>query len=126
MSLNGGDGVLLSVYKSSTASTNQVSAACREAVAELSEEFPSLDLRVVSDQGKLIDMFISSIVNSLLLGGCSPWWCWRCFCATGSHGARGRLHSVLGAAGAAACSRAAVDGAAAGDLQHRRWWNPIC
>lgn len=69
MSLNGGDGVLLSVYKSSTASTNQVSAACRKAVAELSEEYPGLDLRVVSDQGALIDMFISSIASSLLLGG---------------------------------------------------------
>ena len=67
MSLN--DGVLLSVYKSSTASTNQVSAACRKAVAELSEEYPGLDLRVVSDQGALIDMFISSIASSLLLGG---------------------------------------------------------
>ena len=69
MSLNGGDGVLLSVYKSSTASTNEVSAACREAVAGLAEEFPTLDLRIVSDQGELIDTFISSILNSLLLGG---------------------------------------------------------
>ena len=69
MSLNGGDGMLLSVYKSSTASTNQVSAACRAAIDELSAEYPDLDLRVVSDQGKLIDLFISSILNSLLLGG---------------------------------------------------------
>ncbi len=30
------------------------------------------------------------------------------------------FHDAFGAAGAAACSRAAVDGAAAGDLQHRR------
>lgn len=68
MSLNGGEGMLLSVYKSSTASTNEVSAEVRDAVAELSEEFPGLSLRVVGDQGSYIDLFISSIVRSLLFG----------------------------------------------------------
>lgn len=68
MSLNGGDGMLLSVFKSSTASTNEVSEACSTAIDQLQEEFPGLTLRVVTDQGSYIDLFISSIVRSLLLG----------------------------------------------------------
>ncbi len=68
MVLNGGDGMLLSVFKSSTASTNEVSEACVKAIADLQEEFPGLSLRVVSDQGSYINLFISSIVRSLLLG----------------------------------------------------------
>lgn len=68
MSLNGGDGMLLSVFKSSTASTNEVSSEVREAVADLEEEYPGLTLRVVGDQGSYIDLFIASILQSLLVG----------------------------------------------------------
>ena len=68
MKVDGQEGVLLSVFKASTASTNEVSSAVNRALPSIMEEFPGLNLRVVSDQGSYIDLFISSLLQSLLLG----------------------------------------------------------
>lgn len=68
MKVDGQEGVLLSVFKASTASTNEVSSAVNRALPGIMEEFPGLNLRVVSDQGSYIDLFISSLLQSLLLG----------------------------------------------------------
>lgn len=68
MKLNGQEGVMLSVFKSSTASTNEVSSAVNRALPGIMDEFPGLQLKVVGDQGSYIDLFISSLLQSLLLG----------------------------------------------------------
>ena len=68
MRLNDSTGVLLSVYKTSTASTSDVSKAVAERVTELEDDNSSLELDVIYDQGDYIDLFISNILQSLLLG----------------------------------------------------------
>jgi multidrug efflux pump subunit AcrB len=68
MRLNDGDAVLLSIFKTSTASTSEVSDACMERVSELEDDYPSLDISVVMDQGSYIRLFIKSILQSLALG----------------------------------------------------------
>lgn len=68
MKINGNDGVLLSVFKNSTASTSAVSTATLAALAELEEENPGLNLDVVSDQGSYISLYVNSILESLIIG----------------------------------------------------------
>lgn len=66
--LNDDSAVLLSIYKTSTASTSEVSEACRECIATLESDYSSLTLEVLSDQGSYIGLFIDSILQSLLIG----------------------------------------------------------
>ena len=66
--LNGKDGILLSVYKGSTAGTNEVSERCKEALAEIEEEYPGTDTVVLVDQGDYITLIIRSILQSMMLG----------------------------------------------------------
>lgn len=68
MKLNGEEGVLLSVFKNSTASTSDVSKATNEAISTLVDDNPGLHLDVVSDQGSYISIYIETILQSLLLG----------------------------------------------------------
>ena len=68
MRINAKDGVLLSVFKNSTASTSEVSADTRAALTEIEQANPGLHLTVVSDQGSFIALYINSILRSLLLG----------------------------------------------------------
>lgn len=68
MKVNGEEGVMLSVFKGSTANTSEVSANCQEAIEELQEKFPGLHLNIVSDQGSYISLYIDTILQSLLLG----------------------------------------------------------
>lgn len=68
MKINGADGVLLSVFKASTANTSDVSHATADALEKLERDNPGLHLDVVSDQGSYIDLYISSILQSLLVG----------------------------------------------------------
>ena len=56
------------VYKSSTASTSDISNACQAKIADLREDYPGLSLDIVSDQGSYISLYINSILQSLLLG----------------------------------------------------------
>lgn len=66
--VNGNDGVMLSIYKGSTAGTSDVSRACTKAMKELQEEYPGLDITPLVDQGDYISMIIQSIVSSMLIG----------------------------------------------------------
>ena len=66
--VNGEDGILLSVFKGSTASTSEVSDICREAIEELEQKYDGLKVTAVMDQGDYIRMFISSILQSMLTG----------------------------------------------------------
>ena len=68
MRINAQDGVLLSVFKNSTASTSDVSADTRAALTKIEQANPGLHLTVVSDQGSFIALYVGSILQSLLLG----------------------------------------------------------
>lgn len=68
MRINAQDGVLLSVFKNSTASTSDVSADTRVALTKIEQANPGLHLTVVSDQGSFIALYVGSILQSLLLG----------------------------------------------------------
>lgn len=66
--INGNDGVLLTVQKSSVAST---SGACRnlyDTMDRLEEKYEGLHLTALSDQGQYIDLVIRSVLQNLLFG----------------------------------------------------------
>lgn len=66
--INGNDGVLLTVQKSSVAST---SGACRnlyDTMERLEEKCEGLHLTALSDQGQYIDLVIRSVLQNLLFG----------------------------------------------------------
>ena len=67
-SLNGSDGVILCIYKSSTAGTNDVSRTCRAAFAELEDRYENTNLVPMMDQGIYITLIIKDILSSILLG----------------------------------------------------------
>ena len=66
--LSGGNGIMLCIYKSSTAGTNDVSKACDKAIAELLEADESLSLVKLLDQGIYITLIIRNILQSMILG----------------------------------------------------------
>ena len=66
--LNGSQGVILCIYKSSTAGTNQVSRTCNAAFADLEERFEGTDIVPMMDQGIYITFIIRDILSSMLLG----------------------------------------------------------
>lgn len=67
--INGNDGILLTFQKQSTASTSQVSADIRAAMAQLQEEHSGLHLTALNDQGVYIDIVVQSVLQNLLMGG---------------------------------------------------------
>jgi multidrug efflux pump subunit AcrB len=66
--MNGGDAVMLSIYKGSTYGTSEVSQVCNEAIAALEEEYPGLQITVLMDQGDYIQLIVSSILKNLIEG----------------------------------------------------------
>ena len=66
--INGNDGVLLTVQKSSIASTSGACDNLYAAMGKLQERYPGLHLTALSDQGQYIDLVISSVLENLLLG----------------------------------------------------------
>ena len=66
--LNDTTGVMLCVYKGSTAGTNAVSRACLQAMDELEARDPELKLVRLLDQGKYITLIVNSILQSMSLG----------------------------------------------------------
>ena len=66
--INGNDGVLLTVQKSSIASTSGACDNLYAAMEKLQECYPGLHLTALSDQGQYIDLVISSVLENLLLG----------------------------------------------------------
>ena len=66
--VNGSPGVILSVFKGSTVGTSDVSKACKNAISELEEKYPGLDITPLVDQGDYISMLIKSIVSSMVIG----------------------------------------------------------
>ncbi len=66
--VNGEAGVVLSIFKGSTAGTSDVSAACNDAIAELEEKYDGLQIQPLMDQGEYISLIISNILESMILG----------------------------------------------------------
>lgn len=67
--INGNDGILLTFQKQSAASTAEVSAGIREAMARLEGENAGLHLTALNDQGVYIDIVIGTVLQNLLMGG---------------------------------------------------------
>ena len=66
--LNGQSAVILSVFKGSTAGTNEVSKNIAAAISELEEQYPGLSVLTLMDQGDYITMIINGVLQSMIVG----------------------------------------------------------
>lgn len=66
--VNGNDAVLLSISKSSTAGTSDVSDGCNDAFKDLEKENKGLRFTNLMDQGDYIRLIIDSVLSNLLWG----------------------------------------------------------
>lgn len=66
--INGGDAILLAIYKSSTANTSDVSDNIKSASKELEKKYDGLSVTTIMDQNNYIDMIISSVLSSMIIG----------------------------------------------------------
>ena len=66
--VNGDPGIILSIFKGSTAGTSDVSKQCLEAIDELQADYPELNITPLMDQGEYISVLIESIASSMLIG----------------------------------------------------------
>ncbi len=66
--VNGEQGVLLSIFKASTAGTSEVSDNCNEAMEALMEEYPGLHISTLMNQGDYIDYIVQSVLSNLVWG----------------------------------------------------------
>ena len=66
--LNGQSAVVLSVFKSSTAGTNEVSKNIAAAISELEEQYPGLSVLTLMDQGDYITLIINGVLQSMIVG----------------------------------------------------------
>lgn len=67
--LNGSESIGILVRKESGANTVEVTQLAREVMTEIEQENPQIDILVVSEQAKYIENAISSVLNSIILGG---------------------------------------------------------
>lgn len=61
--------VILSIFKTSTAGTNDVSKTIAQASAELADMHPGINVTTLVDMGDYIDLIVKSILQSMLIGG---------------------------------------------------------
>lgn len=66
--LNQNDAVILSIFKSSTAGTNEVSRISRKTIEELQNKYEGLEILVMMDQGDYINLIVDSVVKNMALG----------------------------------------------------------
>lgn len=66
--IDGEVGVLLSIFKGSTASTSEVAKTCEAAMEKLEKDYKGLKVTPIMNQGDYITMFISSILQSMISG----------------------------------------------------------
>lgn len=66
--INGEEAVLLSIYKSSTSNTSEVSDGLTDAFKELEDQYDGLDITPMINQADYITMMVSSVLSSILLG----------------------------------------------------------
>ncbi|MBR2028659.1 MAG: efflux RND transporter permease subunit [Oscillospiraceae bacterium] len=67
--INGNDGIVLSLNKSSVASTSEVSENVTKALKQLEEKTPGLHVTTLMDQGDYIGMIVDSVLSNLVYGG---------------------------------------------------------
>ncbi len=65
---NGEEGILLSIFKGSTASTSDVAKTCEKAIEKLEKDYEGLSITAIMNQGDYITMFIDSILQSMISG----------------------------------------------------------
>lgn len=66
--INQDDAVILSIFKSSTSGTNEVSRACKKAINDLETKYDGLSIMMVMDQGDYITIIIKSLLQSMIIG----------------------------------------------------------
>lgn len=66
--VNGNDAVILSISKSSTAGTSDVSKRCGQKIKELQKEDKNLRIVNLLDQGDYIKIIIKSVLSNLIFG----------------------------------------------------------
>ncbi len=66
--VNGEESVMLSIFKSSTVGTNTVSKNCQTAFDELESDYGGMRVDVLMNQGDYIDLIVSSVLSSMVLG----------------------------------------------------------
>ena len=62
------DAVILSVFKSSTSGTNEVSKQVKAEMAAMEEEYPGLHIFPMMDQGDYITLIINSVLKNIIFG----------------------------------------------------------
>lgn len=67
--LNGDESIGILVRKESGANTVEVTKLAREVIDEIRSENPGINIMVVSEQAEYIESAISSVLNSIVLGG---------------------------------------------------------
>lgn len=67
MYVNGEKGILISVDKQSTANLVKVSDSLKKEIAELQEDYPELDINLLTDTAEYIEMSLSNITQTALL-----------------------------------------------------------
>lgn len=67
--LNGNDGTILTIQKTSTASTSAVCSRVNKELTALQEKYPDVKATVLFDQGVYINMVVNSVLQNLLQGG---------------------------------------------------------
>ncbi len=60
--------VVLSITKSSTAFTSEVSDKCNETMKDLEKRYKGVNFEVVMDQGEYIDVIVDSVLSNLVYG----------------------------------------------------------
>ncbi len=67
MYVNGEKGILISVDKQSTANLVKVSDSLKKEIAQLQEDYPELDINLLTDTAEYIQMSLSNITQTALL-----------------------------------------------------------
>ena len=62
------DAVILSIFKSSTSGTNEVSKQCKAEIDAMEEEFPGLHIFPLMDQGDYITLIVNSVLKNIIIG----------------------------------------------------------
>ncbi len=66
--VNGENGVVLAIYKSSTYGTNEAANGTLEALEEIQEKYSGVDVVVMMNQGDYITLIVDSVVSSMAVG----------------------------------------------------------
>ena len=66
--VNGRDGIVLSISKSSTAGTADVSDTCGAAIRQLEQDHDGLHITSLMDQGDYIDLIVNNVLSNLIMG----------------------------------------------------------